>query len=155
MQNKQTAATIRKQFGFAITETQSTIHTMLKEVDLTDDKNGLIDDQRLTERYRHRDTRAAVMTKNISALMTLHSAKFEEAKTKLSIKANADNMALKKADYKTAMLQALATDDTYVIATEQITDVKDTIDEINTAELSYTSDISTSISTIAEGEITL
>ena len=115
----------------------------------------MMDKQIITEMWRHRDLQAGVNIKNKSAYATLESAKFEEARRHIAIKANQDNMYLKKADYKVNQLNAMAIDDDYIITAEQIGDVKDTIDAVPVEAIAYSSTIATTIEEVPTTEITL
>lgn len=147
-ESMETKARTSKNYGFNVTES-------LGVFSASDMKNGMIDKQIISEMWRHRDMKAGVLLKNKSVYTTLKNAKFEEARTHIAIKANQDNMYLKKADYKVNQLNAMAVDEDYIIGATQIEDVKSTIDAIPTTALTYTSDISTTFSEVEVTDITL
>ena len=149
LEQEDTKARIKKHYGISVGIGSDLVVTSV------DNKNGMMDKQIITEMWRHRDLQAGVNIKNKSAYATLESAKFEEARRHIAIKANQDNMYLKKADYKVNQLNAMAMDDDYIITAEQIGDVKETIDAVPTGAIDYSSTIVTSIEEVPTTEITL
>lgn len=138
-----------KNYGFQISQAaDGTISSL-------DTKNGMIDKQIISEMWRHRDIKAGVTIKNKSIYTTVENAKFEEARRIIALKANQDNMALKKADYKVAQLNAMAIDDDYIITSAQIDDVKTTIDNISTAAINYVTAVNTTFNEVETTDITL
>lgn len=137
-----------KNYGYEIEEENNKIKS-------TDKKNGMIDKQIISEMWRHRDLKAGVIIKNKSVYSTLAGAKFEEARRVIALKANQDNLYLKKAEHKVAQLNAMAMDDDYVITAEQIADVKETIDEISAAELTYESIVEGQFDEVETADISL
>ena len=115
----------------------------------------MIDKQIISEMWRHRDIGAGVILKNKSIYSTLQSARFEEARVAISLKANQDNMYLKKAEHKVAQLNAIALDNDYILTTPQIDDVKTTINEIPSGVISYTSTVNTIFEEVPTTEIKL
>lgn len=138
-----------KNYGFAITKNLD--GTLVS----TDTKGGMIDKQIISEMWRHRDMKAGVTIKNKSVHTTIENAKFEEARRYIAIKANQDNMYLKKADYKVAQLNAMAIDDDYIITSTQIDDVKTTIDGIPTTAPTYTTTVNSTFTEVETTDITL
>lgn len=149
LEQEETKARIKKHYGIEVLIGENLAITR------TDNKNGMMDKQIITEMWRHRDLQAGVNIKNKSAYATLESAKFEEARRHIAIKANQDNMYLKKADYKVNQLNAMAMDDDYIITADQIGDVKSTIDAVPTGVIEYNSSITTNITEVPTNEITL
>lgn len=126
-----------------------------KTMSSTNLKTGMLDKQIISEMWRHRDMKAGVTIKNKSTYTTIENAKFEEARRHIAIKANQDNMYLKKADYKVAQLNAMAIDDDYIITSLQIDDVKTTIDSIPSGAITYTTAIGSTFTEVETTEITL
>ncbi len=124
-----------------------------KQIANEDKKKNVIEQQELTEKYRHRDLRASVNVKNASMTVSKHQAKFEEARKHIAIKANQQNMVLKKSGFKVQQLEAVATDDDYIIESAQMEDVKNSIDNITTTEVTYTSEITGTSDAIPTTEI--
>ncbi len=149
LEQEETKARIKKHYGISVGIGDNLVITSV------DNKNGMMDKQIITEMWRHRDLQAGVTIKNKSAFATLESAKFEEARRHIAIKANQDNMYLKKADYKVNQLNAMAMDDDYIITAEQIADVKNTIDTVPVGTIEYISSITTKITEVPTTEITL
>lgn len=126
-----------------------------KTMSSTDLKNGMMDKQIISEMWRHRDIKAGVTIKNKSTYTTIENAKFEEARRHIALKANQDNMYLKKADYKVAQLNAMAIDDDYIITALQIEDVKTTIDNISVAAMTYATTVGSTFTEVETADITL
>lgn len=104
-------------------------------------KTLLIAEQIVSEKYRHRDLRSSISVKNASIEVTKQQAKFEEARRYIAIEANHQNVYMKKADFKVQNLQAIATDDDITISAEQMTDSKETIDDIPVKKIDYTTEV--------------
>lgn len=138
-----------KNYGFRVTADNNGV--LLTE----DTKSGMIDKQIISEMWRHRDMKAGVTIKNKSIYTTLQNAKFEEARTHIAIKANADNLYLKKADYKVSQLNAMAIDDDYILTAEQISDVKNTIDAIPTTPPQYNTTVEMTFTEVDTNDIVL
>ena len=125
-----------------------------KQIENEDKKKNVIIQQELTEKYRHRDLRASIMVKNKSAVAAKHQARFEEARKHIAIKANEQNMHLKKTEFKVQQLDAIATDEEYIIGEEHMTDVKTSIDNIPIEGVDYETEINGDDDVISTAEIT-
>lgn len=137
-----------KNYGFSVVEENGIFV-------VTDKKDGMIDKQIISEMWRHRDMKAGVLIKNKSVYTTIENAKFEEARRYIAMKANADNLYLKKAEHKVAQLNAMAMDDDYIITEAQINDVKSTVDNIPLASPFYTSIVNTTFTEVTTTDIAL
>ncbi len=126
---------------------------LVEQIETEKEKLDLIEEQIKTEKYRHRDLRASVMIKNQNGITSKQQGKFEEARRYIAIKANEQNMHLKKTDYKVQQLDAIATDNDYILTSEQIADTKETIDNLPTEAISYTTEITGTIDVIPTTEI--
>jgi hypothetical protein len=147
-ETQEVKARTSKNYGFNITETDGVLSA-------TDAKNGMIDKQIISEMWRHRDMKAGVIFKNKSIYATLENAKFEEARVHISLKANQDNLYLKKAEHKVAQLNAMAVDEDYIIAAEQIGEVQAMIEEIPTDPIEYDSNINDEFEEVETDDIEL
>jgi hypothetical protein len=112
-----------------------------------------IAEQIVSEKYRHRDLRSSTAVKIASMEITKQQAKFEESRRYIAIESNYQNAHMKKADFKVQQLQAIATDDDIAISTEQMTDSKNTIDNIPTTKITYNSEVSVTTPTIEDTNI--
>ncbi len=94
-----------------------------------------------TEKRRQEDILATINIKNQDAIYKFQQAKFEESRRLLGIKANLDNMQIRKAMARVDEMNAFMTNDSYDVTAEQFNASKTTIDEISTAPLTYTSEV--------------
>ena len=107
-----------------------------------------------TEKRRQDDIAATINIKNQDAVYKYQQAKFEESRRYLGIKANVDNMQIRKAMARVEEMNAFMTNDSYDVTSEQFNASKTTIDAISTTQLTYTSEVITAPTTITVTPLT-
>jgi hypothetical protein len=102
----------------------------------TEQKN-LVKKQQNTEIRRQEDLAATILLKGQDTQYKYQQTLFEESRRYLGIKANSDNMAIRKAMAKVEEMAAFMSNESYNVGTSQIEDSKNAINDISISSLIY------------------
>lgn len=123
-----------------------------KESDLLVSNKALVDAQKATQEKQRLDVMAGINVKNEQALSARQSAMFEEARRHVLIESTKQNAQIQKAKEENATLNSLAIDDAFVVSDTHLTRVKDALDAITVAELTYTEELTVAVVQVNVGE---
>jgi hypothetical protein len=94
------------------------------------------------EQKKQKDIDALLEIRYQDAMLKYQQAKFEESRRYLGIKANVDNMQIRKAMARVKEMSAFMINDSYDVTPDQFSASKTTIDNISTTKLTYTTEVS-------------
>lgn len=130
---------------------QNNTEKLQAEIALLGSNKALVDAQTLTEGKRKLDVIAGINIKNEQVLATRQSAKFEESRRFVLLESTKFNNQIQKADKSTAFLNSLALDNNFTITEAHLTSVKNDINAITVADITYTEEITQDVAYVNPG----